>query len=96
MIPSFLNGGIAVASAVITLQYLKAWRRVRDQLFLLFALAFLLLTIERVLIEVWAVSDERQPLIYCLRLLTFVLIASGVVHKNITKKTRPRPPIKVA
>lgn len=81
----FLNGAVAMAAAIVALHYLKAWRQSRDELFKLFAIAFVLLTIERVVFQLAHSSNDKLPLIYCLRLLAFVAIAWGVLHKNLQK-----------
>jgi hypothetical protein len=79
---SFLNGAISVAAAIVALQYLKAWRKTKDSIFRLFAVAFFLLMIERWIIQAVGV-ETNMPLIYCVRLLAYLAIAGGVVWKNI-------------
>jgi hypothetical protein len=58
---------------------LKFWKKSGDKLFLLFALAFTMLGIER-LVE--ALLDSREFEGYVIRLLAFILILVGIVQKN--------------
>jgi hypothetical protein len=81
----FLYGAIAMASAIVSLYYFKAWRQTRDTLFKLFALAFFLLTLERFVFKFGHVADERLPLVYCMRLLAFIAMVAGIVQKNLKK-----------
>jgi hypothetical protein len=87
---NFLNGANALAAGVVTLYYLKAWRQSRDELFKYFSIGFFLLTIERIIYQVAQFPNEKLPLVYSLRLLAFLAIAWGVLHKNL-KKTSVTP-----
>ena len=78
----FLSGAIACGFAVIALFFLKFWRKSADRLFLFFALAFGVMTIERVLIALGDFDAEIQPFIYMIRLGGFILIILGIVEKN--------------
>ncbi|MBX3208549.1 MAG: hypothetical protein KF764_26185 [Labilithrix sp.] len=62
--------------------FLRFWRDTRDRLFLSFAIAFVALASNRVLLALLEPTRESQPYLYLLRLGAFVLIAWGVVDKN--------------
>ncbi len=79
---TFLHGGTAVNCAVIGLFFLRFWTRSRDQLFLCFAGAFLILGIERSVLGLLPFMTEWREYVYLLRLLAFCLIIYGIVDKN--------------
>ncbi|MGD9803725.1 MAG: DUF5985 family protein [Hyphomicrobiaceae bacterium] len=81
-ISSVLLGAVAMASFVAALFFLKFWKQTRDNLFLLFALAFGIDAITRLCLGLSNVSDEDEPLFYLARLLTFCLIITAIVQKN--------------
>jgi len=77
-----LMGAVAMASFVATLFFLRFWRQTRDPLFILFALAFGLDAVMRVVLGLAAVSSETEPLIYLTRLISFALIVIAIIRKN--------------
>ena len=79
---TFLHGGTAVNCVVIGLFFLRFWTRSRDQLFLCFAGAFLMLAIERSVLGLLPFMTEWREYVYMLRLLAFGLIIYGIVDKN--------------
>jgi hypothetical protein len=84
-IGSVLSGGVAMASFVATLFFLRFWRQTRDSFFLLFAVAFAIDAISRFVLGLAHVPDETEPFYYVPRLITFGLIILAIVLKN-----RPR------
>ena len=79
---SVLSGAVAMASFVAVLFFLKFWRQTRDRLFLLFALAFGVDSIMRVLLGLDQVKGEAEPFFYLARLASFLLIIAAIVQKN--------------
>lgn len=79
-----LSGVIIAGYAAAGLFFLRFWRETRDRLFAIFATAFWLLCIQRILLSVRyaVVSDENAAYIYLVRLLAFVLIIVGILDKN--------------
>jgi uncharacterized protein DUF5985 len=77
----FLAGALAMGYFVAALYFLKFWRDVRDRLFLLFAVAFALLAVQRVALALVSESADALAL-YGLRLLAFLVIAAAIVDKN--------------
>jgi len=71
-----------MASFVAVLFFLRFYRQTRDILFLLFALAFGVDSVFRVLAGMDQVRGEAEPLFYIARLTTFALIIVPIVQKN--------------
>lgn len=79
---SMLMGAVGMASFIAALFFLRFWTQTRDQFFLLFALAFGLDSVSRVMIGLTSPSAELEPMLYLLRLGTFGLIIAAIVVKN--------------
>ena len=77
-----LLGALAMGSAVAALFFLRFWRQTRERLFLIFALAFLVDAVMRVVLAVTEVPNEQEPFFYLGRLLTFILIVVAIIDKN--------------
>jgi hypothetical protein len=77
-----LTGGIAMASAVAALFFLRFWRDSGDRLFAIFAIAFLLLAITRIGLAISNEQTESHTHWYWVRLAAFVLILLAIVDKN--------------
>ncbi|HEU4825473.1 MAG TPA: DUF5985 family protein [Dongiaceae bacterium] len=77
-----LTGAVAMASCVATLFFLRFWRQTRDSFFLLFAAAFGLDAVTRLVLGIGRLSEETEPLIYLARLVTFGLIIVAIIRKN--------------
>ena len=78
----FLSGAVALAFAVCALFFLRFWRRTREELFLAFALAFLLLGIGQTVLALANIPTEERSSIYLLRLAAFLLILIAIYRKN--------------
>jgi uncharacterized membrane protein HdeD (DUF308 family) len=79
---SVLSGAVAMASFVAMLFFLRFYRQTRDVLFLLFALAFGVDSVFRVLAGLDQVEGEAEPLFYVARLISFALIIVAIAQKN--------------
>jgi uncharacterized membrane protein HdeD (DUF308 family) len=77
-----LLGAIAMASLTIGLFFLRFWKKTRDRFFLFFAIAFTLEGINRAILGLSQASNENEPIIYLVRLVSFVLILIAIVDKN--------------
>lgn len=83
---AFLSGAIALGFAVIAFRFQQFWRHTRIRLFNLFALAFLLMSLERI-VEIFAhVRNEAAPLLYLPRLAAFVLIIIAIINHNRNRR----------
>ena len=81
-INAVLSGGVAMASLIATLFFLRFWRQTRDTFFLLFAIAFAIDAVARFVLGLAQVSNENEPYYYLSRLLTFGLIILAIALKN--------------
>ena len=82
-----LSGAAAMASFAVTLFFFKFWRQTRDLFFRLFAFAFAVDAITRVILGLTTLSNEVEPFFYCTRLVTFALIIAAIVIKNRSRNT---------
>ena len=82
----FLSGAATFGYFACGLFFLRFWRRTREQLFLAFSLAFVLLGIGQAVIALARMPTEDKGALYLIRLLAFVLILVAIYRKN-----RPRP-----
>ena len=83
-----LLGAIAMANLIIGLFFLRFWKKTRDRFFLFFAVAFILEGVNRVLLGLNQASSENEPVLYLVRLLSFVLILIAIVDKNRISKSQ--------
>ena len=77
-----LVGASVLASAAIALFFLCFWQQTRDRLFLIFALAFAVFAVNRILLSALDDQSEAQTAVYLARALTFALIALAIADKN--------------
>jgi hypothetical protein len=78
----FLSGALALGFAVCALFFLRFWRRTREELFLAFALAFLLLGVGQTVLDLANIPTEERGSLYLFRLLAFLLILAAIYRKN--------------
>lgn len=82
MLEGFLLGIIVTASFAVGGFFLKFWRKTRDRLFLGFAAAFLIEGLNRLAFLGLDEPNEGAPLVYTVRLFSYLLILAAIVHKN--------------
>lgn len=75
-------GAIAMASIAVAIFFLRFWRDTRDRLFVMFALAFLLLAATRLGLVISEDTSEAHTLWYWVRLAAFVVILIAIADKN--------------
>ncbi len=85
MLSSMLAGAIMLNAWAISIFFLRFWKKTRDPLFKWFAVAFLLLGIERIAITT---AVEIHYRLYLLRLAAFLFIIFAIWKKN-AKTSRP-------
>jgi hypothetical protein len=78
----FLSGAVALGFAVCALFFLRFWWRTRDELFLTFALSFLLLGIGQTVLALADIPTEERGSVYLIRLAAFLLILIAIFRKN--------------
>jgi hypothetical protein len=82
MLNQFLNGAIMFGLLIAAVFFLRFWRRSAERLFAMFAAAFFVLAIERVVLAIVQPENEFRPYVYFVRLLAFVLIIIAIIDKN--------------
>ena len=80
-VTALVSGVLVMGYAVAGLFFLRFWRETRDRLFGIFAGAFWLLALQRLLLALHHNPDE-QVWLYGIRLLAFVLILVAIIDKN--------------
>lgn len=88
----FLPGAFTMACVAIALFFTLYWRKTKDRLFAVLALAFLLFAIERVVLAFVPADQEGRHWIFLARLIGFVLIIIGIVDKNRPQRREKRGP----
>lgn len=82
MIDGFLLGVIVTSSLAAGAFFIKFWRQTRDLLFLGFGAAFIIEGINRLAFLFVDQPNEGDPLIYAVRLFSYVVLLAAIVHKN--------------
>ena len=78
----FLLGVLAMGDLIAGMFFLRYWQNTHDRLFLYFAVSFGLEVICRFLLIYTTYNSESEPLVYVLRLLSYVIILLGITDKN--------------
>ncbi|NUO63488.1 MAG: hypothetical protein HOQ11_05365 [Gemmatimonadaceae bacterium] len=79
---AFISGLLAAGYLTIGLFFARFYKRTRDRLFLLFAIAFWVLVVQRVATVLTAEWIENVTWLYGMRLLAFVIILVAILDKN--------------
>ncbi|HYG28153.1 MAG TPA: DUF5985 family protein [Caulobacteraceae bacterium] len=82
-VTGFVVGMVTAGYVLAGIFFLNFWRRTRDSLFLVFALAFWLMALNQALPVLLGIPREEQGGIYLLRLAAFVLIIAAILRKNM-------------
>jgi uncharacterized membrane protein len=77
-----IPGAIVMGYAVAGLFFLRFWRQTQDRLFLIFAVSFWLLGLQRLALALTTQIIESQTGLYLVRLFAFLLILAAIVDKN--------------
>jgi hypothetical protein len=81
-VTTFFQGATALAAAAIGLYFLRFFRATRDPFFVMFAVAFWIFAVDRVLLASLDRASDFTTVVYTVRLLAFVLIIAAIVVKN--------------
>jgi hypothetical protein len=76
------SGALCTGYAVAALFFVRFWLRTRVALFGWFAVAFVLLAAQRLMLALTLQAPDAIPWSYTVRLLAFVLILVGIVAQN--------------
>ena len=77
----FLSGAIVTGHLVAALLFARSWRDTGDRLFAAFALAFALLSAQRLALSFLG-GREHAVLLYAVRLAAFAIILWAIIDKN--------------
>jgi hypothetical protein len=78
----FLSGAIAMGYVTAGLFFLRFYAQSKDRLFMFFALAFMLLAVQRVIFVIIDSTVESNPGVLILRIIAYLLIITAIVDKN--------------
>jgi hypothetical protein len=81
-----LSGAVALGALVAGLFFFRFWHQTRDTFFIYFALAFWVEAGNRVVLGTLLWADERAPVFYTVRLVSYALILVAIWKKN--RRTR--------
>jgi hypothetical protein len=76
-----LSGALTVSMALVGLFFLRYYKTTGERLFAIFAIAFWLMSVNRLLLSFLA-DDEVRTYLYLVRLAAFLLIIVAIVDKN--------------
>lgn len=79
---AFISGAILLGYWAIGVFFSRFWRTSGDRLFGMFAIAFWLLAVERLILICVNLGDEMRPYIYVVRLVAFLFIVFAILDKN--------------
>jgi uncharacterized membrane protein HdeD (DUF308 family) len=82
MINGFLLGVVVTSSLTAAAFFLKFWKQTRDKLFLGFGAAFMIEGINRLAFLFLEAPNEGDPVIYTVRLFSYLLILAAIINKN--------------
>jgi hypothetical protein len=85
---NFLYGVAACGSWAVAVCFLRYWRDTGDRLFLMFAGAFVLLSVDWISVVALQPAAEVRHLIYLWRLAAFAVIGAAVWDKNRRRSPR--------
>lgn len=85
-----ISGALTLGYLMAGLFFYRFWRESRDRLFLLFAVAFTILALQRFGLSIDDQHEERRMLLYFLRLAGFLLILAAILDKNRSAKSPPK------
>lgn len=81
-IAQFLAGALMLACWAVGYFFSRFWKKTGDRFFRVFAWAFWVLAIERVVLLIVSADHEFRPYVYLVRLTAFLLIIWAIIEKN--------------
>ena len=85
---TLLIGAIAMACFTASLFFLRFWVTTRDRFFMFFGISFFIEGCGRFALGLTHYADEQQPLIYVIRLISFLVIIYAIYDKNWIRKNK--------
>lgn len=84
LLNQFFLGAVVMGCLAAGVFFLRFYRRTRDRLFAMFAIAFWILGVNWLLLA-FTKQDEVRTALYFVRMLAFVLILVAIIDKNHRK-----------
>lgn len=84
LVNAFLNGAITMGHATAGLFFLRFWLKTHDRLFVLFAVAFWMLGVIRVVMTLLGEPGQEHS-VFWFRLVAYVIFLAAIVDKNWRK-----------
>ena len=84
----FIGGAISMCNIIAALLFARFYRRTSDRLFLMFAIAFVVLTADSITATILTKmtpapeASGDHPALYVVRLLSFLFIIIAILDKN--------------
>jgi uncharacterized membrane protein len=78
----FLQAASATLAWVSGLLFFRFWRESRDSLFVYFSAGFWVMAVSWMLLAIVSPAGEARPYVYAVRLLSFLLLITGMIQKN--------------
>jgi hypothetical protein len=88
---ALLSGGIATASIIAAVFFLRFWRSSGDRFFLYFAASFFIEGVNRFVLYLAVGLQEEAPVYYLIRLVAYGLILVAIVAKNRERRAPKSP-----
>ena len=79
---AFLSGMTTMGFLVVSLLFVRYWRRTRDGIFVWFSISFALLALTQALPVIIESPREEHSWVFLLRLLAFALLIFAILRKN--------------
>lgn len=77
-----MAGAIIMGCWTAGVLFLRFWKKTRDRLFIMFAAAFWMMAVNRVILSILSEDSEARTPVYIVRMLAFVLIIVAIIDKN--------------
>ena len=87
MLIDYLSGAVTLGFLIAGVFFLKFWRQTQDRLFLAFAAAFVLLSLNQILVTFIGAGEEDVVYAYALRVMGFIVILAAIVDKNLSSRS---------
>lgn len=79
-------GAVAMGCFIVSLFFLRFWKKTGDRFFLFFAAAFFIQSVDRAFMGIYKASEDI-PAFFLVRLVAFGFILMAIIDKNRSKKT---------
>jgi hypothetical protein len=83
---SFMSGMVMMGFVIAGLFFFRFWSRTHDRLFAIFGVAFWLMALNEVFVDVSGTPSNEVVLAYVLRIIAYLLLIAGIVAKNLEER----------